>query len=73
MFVIITMLAYVTSKLSASLYAGALILKVTTGLNLWQSIPLIIIATAVYTVAGGLTVGVQLISWYILRHKNEFL
>lgn len=50
------MIAYVTSKLSASLYAGALILEVISGLGLWESVPLIIIATAIYTLAGGLTV-----------------
>lgn len=55
LFVMITMLAYITSKISASLYAGALVLEVVAGVTLWQAIPVIIIATALYTMAGGLT------------------
>ncbi|GMH41065.1 hypothetical protein BSKO_08975 [Bryopsis sp. KO-2023] len=55
LFVVITMLAYILSKIGASLYAGAILVKVVTGLNLWASAPIIIVATALYTVSGGLT------------------
>ncbi|GMH41514.1 hypothetical protein BSKO_09424 [Bryopsis sp. KO-2023] len=54
-FVLITMMAYVTTKISASLYAGALVLEVVAGIKIWTAVPVVVLATAVYTMAGGLT------------------
>lgn len=54
-FVMITMFAYITTKISSSLYAGALVLRVVTGISLWAAVPVVIMATALYTIAGGLT------------------
>ncbi|CAD7696856.1 unnamed protein product [Ostreobium quekettii] len=55
LFVIITLVAYVLSKIGASLYAGAVVFEVVLGMGMWVSSPLIIVGTALYTVAGGLT------------------
>eukprot|EP00210_Caulerpa_lentillifera_P005478 g5238.t1 len=55
LYVVLTMVAYIVTKIGATLYAGGVILDVLLGLNIWESTPLIIIATASYTVAGGLT------------------
>lgn len=52
---VLTMAAYVVTKIGATLYAGGVILEVLIGFNIWQSTPLIILATASYTIAGGLT------------------
>lgn len=52
----ITLVAYIVSKIGGSLFAGSVILRVVAGLTLWESAPLILIATAVYTLAGGLRV-----------------
>ncbi|CAD7705318.1 unnamed protein product [Ostreobium quekettii] len=55
LFVMITLVAYVISKIGGSLFAGSIVLEVVAGLNLWQAAPLILVATAIYTLAGGLT------------------
>ncbi|GMH41228.1 hypothetical protein BSKO_09138 [Bryopsis sp. KO-2023] len=54
-FVIITLLAYVVSKIGSSLFAGVIIFKIVAGWGIWQSLPAIVLMTAIYTVAGGLT------------------
>lgn len=56
LFVLVTLVAYVVTKIGATLYAGDIILNVVAGMTIWQSTPLILIATASYTVTGGLTV-----------------
>lgn len=71
LYVFITMLAYVTSKLGASLYAGALFLEIVAGLSIWQAVPVIIFATAVYTIAGGLTV--RDLSKHLTYERNTFI
>lgn len=55
-YVFLTMVVYVVSKIGSALYAGGILLEVIAGLSIWISSPLIILATASYTVAGGLTV-----------------
>lgn len=52
----ITLLAYAISKIGSSLYAGVVVLETVAGLSVWESLPLILIGTALYTVAGGLEV-----------------
>ncbi|GMH41201.1 hypothetical protein BSKO_09111 [Bryopsis sp. KO-2023] len=54
-FVVITLFAYVVSKLGSSMYAGTVVLKTVAGLDIWESLPLILIGTAVYTITGGLS------------------
>lgn len=51
---LITLVAYVLTKISGSLYAGAVLLEVVLGLRLWESTPAIVVATTLYTAAGGL-------------------
>ena len=55
-FVMLTMVTYVVTKIGASLFSGAVILDVLADLNIWTSTPLILVATAIYTAIGGLTV-----------------
>ena len=50
----ITVIMYVLTKISASLFAGALILQGALGWNLYFSAGAIIVLCAVYTVTGGL-------------------
>lgn len=50
----ITLLSYVVTKISASIYAGALLLKVMVGWEMWVSVPVILILTGAYTIGGGL-------------------
>lgn len=52
--VIVTLLAYVVTKIGATLYAGVILFEVILDLQWWQSAPLIIVCTALYTAMGGL-------------------
>lgn len=62
-----TMMAYVLSKIGASVYAGAVLLEVVTGFSMWASAPLVIVGTALYTAVGGLSVSAHcmwiLVGW----------
>lgn len=55
-FVMLTMATYVVAKIGSSLFSGAVMLDVLADLNLWTSTSIILIATAIYTTIGGLTV-----------------
>ncbi len=50
----ISIIGYVLTKISVSLFAGGLIIQQLTGLNVWVSSAIIVIATGLYTIAGGL-------------------
>ncbi len=50
----VSIVAYVLTKISVTLYAGALVVTAVTGLGMWTSASVIVIATGVYTIAGGL-------------------
>ena len=50
----VSVLAYVFTKISVSLYAGALVLKATVGWDFYTSAAVMVIATGVYTIFGGL-------------------
>jgi len=52
--VALTLGTYVVGKIGAGLYAGTVLIEVTTGLSMWVSAPLIILAVGAYTAAGGL-------------------
>jgi len=55
-FVSVLILTHVLSTISATLYAGSVLLEVITGLTIWQSAPIIVTLTALYTISGGLKV-----------------
>eukprot|EP00736_Rhodelphis_marinus_P009184 Rmarinus@m.24504 len=50
----LSLFAYIVTKISSSLFAGAIVLDVVLGWSMWTSVPLIIIATGMYTIGGGL-------------------
>jgi len=53
-FTAISILGYVLTKISVSLYAGGIIIQEVTGIDLWVSAGVIVIVTGLYTVMGGL-------------------
>ena len=53
-FVCVLILTHILATISATLYAGAVVLEVVTGFTIWQSTPLIVLLTALYTITGGL-------------------
>ena len=50
----ISLIAYVFTKISVAIYAGAKLLSVVAGWNMWLSAIVLVVATGVYTVFGGL-------------------
>ena len=50
----ISVIGYVLTKISVTLFAGGVVVRELTGLNLWTSAVVIIVLTGAYTVAGGL-------------------
>ncbi|MCW5969912.1 MAG: sodium:solute symporter [Blastocatellales bacterium] len=50
----ISLVAYVFTKIAVAIFAGAIVLKTVLGWGMWQSSIALVIATGVYTVAGGL-------------------
>ena len=50
----VSIIGYVLTKISVSLYAGGLIIGGLTGMSVWTSAVIIVIATGVYTIIGGL-------------------
>ena len=50
---IISVLAYVITKISATIYAGAVVFE-TIGVPFWTGASIVVIATGIYTVFGGL-------------------
>ena len=50
----VSVIGYVLTKISVSLFAGGLIIRELTGLDIWTSAGIIVIVTGIYTVAGGL-------------------
>lgn len=50
----VSIVAYVLTKISVTLFAGALVVREVTGLGMWTSAAAIVVATGVYTIAGGL-------------------
>lgn len=51
----VSVIAYVLTKISISLYAGGILLNAVAGWNMYVSAIAIVIATGLYTVLGGLT------------------
>src|SRR5215813_12786418 len=50
----ISIIAYVFTKISVQLYAASVVLERVAGWKLWQTAVVLVIATGIYTVAGGL-------------------
>ncbi len=50
----ISLIAYVFTKIAVAVFAGAIVLKAVLGWSMWQSSLALVIATGIYTVAGGL-------------------
>ena len=50
----VSVIAYVVTKISVSLYAGALVLRAVAGWDFMTSATVMVIATGVYTIFGGL-------------------
>lgn len=50
----ISLIAYVFTKIAVAIFAGAIVLQAVLGWNMWKSALALIIATGVYTIAGGL-------------------
>jgi len=51
----ISVVAYVFTKISVSLFAGAILIKAVTGWPVHVSVVVLVIATGIYTIAGGLS------------------
>ncbi|MGH2567355.1 MAG: sodium:solute symporter, partial [Bacteroidota bacterium] len=50
----ISVIGYVLTKISVSLFAGGIIVQQLTGFSIWTSATVIVVITGIYTVAGGL-------------------
>jgi SSS family solute:Na+ symporter len=50
----VSVLAYIFTKISVSLYAGALVLRQTVGWDFYTSAAVMVVATGIYTIFGGL-------------------
>ena len=50
----VSILAYIFTKISVSLYAGALVLRATVGWDFYTSAAVMVVATGIYTIFGGL-------------------
>ncbi len=50
----VSIIAYVITKISVTLYAGAIVVREVTGFGMWASAAAIVIVTGAYTIAGGL-------------------
>jgi solute:Na+ symporter, SSS family len=50
----ISLVAYVFTKIAVALFAGALVLQAVLGWSMWKSAFALVVATGIYTVAGGL-------------------
>eukprot|EP00854_Cymbomonas_tetramitiformis_P006426 gene6426-7703_t len=53
--IIYSFVAYIITKIAATLFAGGIVFDVVLGWNMWVSISVIIAVTAIYDTAGGLT------------------
>src|SRR5213595_2133514 len=50
----ISIIAYIFTKISVQLYAASVVLERVAGWSLWKSAIVLVIATGIYTIAGGL-------------------
>ncbi|XP_068098533.1 sodium/glucose cotransporter 4-like [Hyperolius riggenbachi] len=52
---VLSLILYIFTKISTDIYSGALFIQVSLGWNIYLSTVILLIVTAIYTVAGGLT------------------
>ncbi|XP_066479358.1 sodium/glucose cotransporter 4 [Tiliqua scincoides] len=52
---VLSLILYTLTKISADLFSGALFIQVSLGWNLYLSTVILLVITAIYTIAGGLT------------------
>ena len=50
----VSVIGYVLTKISVTLFAGGIVMRAVTGLDLWTSAGLLIVVTGLYTILGGL-------------------
>jgi SSS family solute:Na+ symporter len=50
----VSIIGYVLTKISVTLFAGALVIRELFGLSIWAGAAAVVVATGVYTIAGGL-------------------
>jgi len=51
---LISIVAYILTKISVTIFAGALVFEVMLGIDFWMGAILVVLATGVYTIFGGL-------------------
>ncbi|MCK4660582.1 MAG: sodium:solute symporter [Phycisphaerae bacterium] len=71
----ISLIAYVFTKISVCLFAGALVLKAVLGWNIWVAAVVLLVATGIYTIFGGLraVIYTDLFQAFILIGGSIFL
>ncbi|XP_073499615.1 sodium/glucose cotransporter 4 isoform X1 [Phyllobates terribilis] len=52
---VLSLILYIVTKISTDIYSGALFIQVSLGWNIYLSTVILLVVTAIYTVAGGLT------------------
>jgi SSS family solute:Na+ symporter len=50
----VSVIGYVLTKISVTLFAGGIVMRAVTGLDMWTSAGLLIVVTGLYTILGGL-------------------
>ena len=50
----VSIIGYVLTKISVTLFAGAIVIQELTGLSIWAGAAAVVVATGLYTVTGGL-------------------
>jgi SSS family solute:Na+ symporter len=50
----VSIIGYVLTKISVTLFAGGVVMRAVTGLDLWTSAAVLIVVTGLYTIFGGL-------------------
>lgn len=51
---LVTLIGYVLTKVSVTVYAGAVVFQVLLGVDFWTGVYVIVILTGIYTILGGL-------------------
>lgn len=51
---VISIVAYVLTKISVTIFAGGIVFEALMGLNFWTGAAIVVVATGIYTVFGGL-------------------
>ncbi|MEE9296553.1 MAG: sodium:solute symporter [Phycisphaerae bacterium] len=71
----ISLIAYVFTKISVSIFAGAMVLEMVLGWNIWVGAIVLIVATGAYTIFGGLraVIYTEMFQAFILIAGGVFL